>query len=318
MSRPVSDHFDGRRFHNTHVRGDRSVRDLLRWWRTRDAAKWPSSLPLSDHEAPPTTVASGRAAITFVGHSTFLVRTATAVVITDPVFTTCAGPFGRFGPKRVRPPGLALAELPKVDLVLVSHNHYDHLQPSSLRKIQSQSQPAFVTTLGVGKYLKRMGIRRVVELDWWGTTQVDPDLEVTCTPSQHFSARGMRDRNKTLWGGFAFRSGGVLTYFAGDSGYCPHFQEIGRRLGPIDIALLPIGAYKPRWFMKPMHMNPDEALCAHRDLRSRISIAMHFGTFQLTDESIDDPIRRLNAARSVLNVPSEEFRVPDAGETLLI
>ena len=128
----------------------------------------------------------------------------------------------------------------------------------------------------------------------------------------------MRDRNKTLWGGFAFRSGGLLTYFAGDSGYCPHFQEIGRRLGPIDIALLPIGAYKPRWFMKPMHMNPDEALRAHRDLHARTSIAMHFGTFKLTDEGIDDPVRRLTAARSVLNLPPEAFRVPDAGETLLI
>jgi L-ascorbate metabolism protein UlaG (beta-lactamase superfamily) len=280
--------------------------------------KWPDSVPLSEHQAPPTSVPQGRAAITFIGHSTFLIRTASAVIVTDPVFTPCAGPYGRFGPKRVQPPGVALTSLPKVDLVLVSHNHYDHLQPTSLLQLQSQFEPAFVTTLGLGRYLEKIGLRRVVELDWWGKALVDPEVEVTCTPAQHFSARGMRDRNKTLWGGFALRSGGLLTYFAGDSGYCPHFEEIRSRLGPIDIALLPIGAYKPRWFMKPMHMNPDEAILAHRDLQSRTSIAMHFGTFKLTDESIDDPLRRLTAARHVLNVPPERFRVPQVGETLIV
>jgi L-ascorbate metabolism protein UlaG (beta-lactamase superfamily) len=263
-------------------------------------------------------VSPGHAAITFIGHSTFLIRTAAAVVLTDPVFTECAGPYGRFGPRRVQPPGLALSSLPKVDVVLVSHNHYDHLQPSSLLQLQSHFAPAFVTTLGLGVYLQKIGLRRVVELDWWGKTCMDPDVDLTCTPAQHFSARGMRDRNRTLWGGFAFRSGGLVIYFTGDSGYCPHFEEIRRRLGPIDIALLPIGAYKPRWFMKPMHMNPDEAILAHLDLQARTSIAMHFGTFKLTDESIDDPIKRLTAARNVLNVASEDFRVPSVGETLLL
>jgi len=163
-----------------------------------------------------------------------------------------------------------------------------------------------------------MGLEKVVELDWWGSTGVLDDIEVTCTPAQHFSARGLRDRNKTLWGGFAFRSGGLLTYFAGDSGYCPHFEEIRKRLEPIDIAMIPIGAYKPRWFMKPMHMNPDDAMRAHLDLNARTSIAMHFGTFKLTDESIDEPVQRLTAARTVLKMTPDVFRVPDVGETLLV
>jgi L-ascorbate metabolism protein UlaG (beta-lactamase superfamily) len=318
MPFPASDHFDGQRFHNKYHRGNRTFRDLIRWWRTRDSTKWPVSVPLSDHQPPPPSVSSGHAAITFIGHSTFLIRTAGAVVLTDPVFTACAGPYGRFGPRRVQPPGLALANLPNVDAVFVSHNHYDHLQPSSLLQLQAQFHPVFVTTLGLKGYLEKAGLRRVVELDWWKKTCVDPDVEVTCTPAQHFSARGMRDRNKTLWGGFAIRSGGLLIYFAGDSGYCPHFEEIRRQIGRIDIALLPIGAYKPRWFMKPMHMNPDEAMLAHLDLQARTSIAMHFGTFKLTDEGIDDPPRRLTAARAVMNVAAEDFRIPRAGETLLV
>src|SRR5262245_12359412 len=240
MNFPVSDHYDGRRFHNKYHRADRSFREVLRWWRTRESANWPASVPLSNHQPPPSTVAPGHAAITFIGHSTFVVRTSSAVVVTDPVFTDHAGPYGRFGPRRVRPPGMLLEQLPKIDVVLVSHNHYDHLQPSSLLRLQSRFQPVFVTTLGVGRYLGRIGLKKVVELDWWESAGVIGDVDVTCTPAQHFSARGLRDRNRTLWGGFAFRSGGLLSYFAGDSGYCPHFEEIRKRLEPIDIAMIPI------------------------------------------------------------------------------
>jgi L-ascorbate metabolism protein UlaG (beta-lactamase superfamily) len=262
-------------------------------------------------------VAPGRVAITFIGHSTFLIRTASAVILTDPVFTTHAGPFGRSGPRRVRPPAIAPAVLPPVDLVLVSHNHYDHLQPSSLRLFADRAR--YVTPLGISRQLglPPEGGSQVQELDWWQKTTAGP-VEITCVPAQHFSARTPFDRDKTLWCGFLVRVDGVRIYFAGDSGYSPHFAEIGHRYPGIDLALLPIGAYEPRWFMGPVHMNPEDAVRAHMDVRPRVSIGMHFGTFQLTDEAIDEPLRALERSREAHTVSPNAFRVLDFGESAIV
>jgi L-ascorbate metabolism protein UlaG (beta-lactamase superfamily) len=304
---PRSDHFDGEQFFNPYRRADRSLREVYRWMRTRERTAWPASLPLGTHEPPPASVAPGHVAITFIGHATFLIRTATCTLLTDPVFTSHAGPFGRFGPRRVRPPGIARSALPPIDVVLVSHNHYDHMQPSSLRSFRGAS---FVAPLGVGRYLPSS----THELDWWGTVRRG-SAEITCVPAQHFSARTPWDRNRTLWGGFVVRADGASVYFAADSGYSPQFAEIGARCPGIDVALLPIGAYEPRWFMTPAHMNPDEAVRAHLDVRARVSVGMHFGTFQLTDEPIDEPLRALARARADHGVPAESFRTLDFGET---
>jgi L-ascorbate metabolism protein UlaG (beta-lactamase superfamily) len=314
---PVSDHCDGARFFNPHARTNRSVRDLIRWWRTRQAATWPRSVPLTRTAAPPPRAPAGRVALTFIGHSTFLVQIGDAAVLTDPVFTTHAGPFGRFGPPRVRPPALLLDALPRIDLVLVSHNHYDHLQPRSLRELQRRFDPVFVAPLGVREFLARVGLSRLVELDWWQTATAG-GLDVTATPAQHFSARSPFDRYRTLWAGFALRTTDALVYYAGDTGYSPQFAEIGRRLPGIRVALLPIGAYEPRWFMKPMHANPEEAVRMHVDLGARVSIGMHFGTFQLTDEPIDEPAERLARARAEAGLSDTAFRVPEFGETLIL
>ena len=183
-------------------------------------------------------------AVTFIGHSTFLIRTASAVMLTDPVFTSHAGPFGRMGPRRVRPPGIAASILPPVDIVLVSHNHYDHLQPLSLRLVSERA--TCVAPLGVARQLGR----KALELDWWQSTTVGA-AEITCVPAQHFSSRTPWDRDRTLWCGYVVRVDGVTVYFAGDSGYSPQFAAIGNRFPSIDVALLPIGAYEPRWFMDP-------------------------------------------------------------------
>jgi L-ascorbate metabolism protein UlaG (beta-lactamase superfamily) len=319
----VSDHCDGERFFNAYESADRNLADVVRWMRTRQRTPWPADVPLTAQPPPPAHIGPGQVAITFVGHSTFLVRTPSTVFITDPVFTSHAGPFGRLGPRRVRPPAIGAADLPPVDLVLVSHNHYDHLQPASLRLFADRA--SFVAPLGVrrllppngGSYLDEGGSDLRYELDWWQRVMVGR-AEVTCVPAQHFSARTPWDRDRTLWCGFVVSVDDITVYFAGDTGYSPHFAEIAARFPDIDVALIPIGAYEPRWFMKPAHMNPEEAVRAHRDLEPGVSIAMHFGTFQLTDEGIDDPTRGLEAARVAAGVPPEAFRVLEFGESLLI
>jgi L-ascorbate metabolism protein UlaG (beta-lactamase superfamily) len=311
---PVSDHCDGARFFNPYAPAGRSLAEVWRWMRTRERTAWPASVPLSVHAPPPARVEPGRAAVTFIGHSTFLVRTASTVMITDPVFTTHAGPFGRLGPRRVRPPAIARRDLPRVDLVLLSHNHYDHLQPSSLRALSGAS---IVTALGVGRHVPPLRGRHVQELDWWQQVEIG-NATITAVPAQHFSARTAWDRNATLWCGFVVEVDGVTTYFAGDTGYTPQFAEIGDRFPAIDVALLPIGAYEPRWFMEPVHMNPDEAVRAHVDAGARVSVGMHFGTFQLTDEGIDDPLRALDAARVRHDVAPDAFRVLGFGETCVL
>jgi L-ascorbate metabolism protein UlaG (beta-lactamase superfamily) len=234
-------------------------------------------------------------------------------MITDPVFTSHAGPFGRLGPRRVRPPAIALAALPRVDTVLLSHNHYDHLQPSSVAALGANH---VVTALGVERYVSaRNGA--VTELDWWQGAPIG-GAAITAVPAQHFSARTLWDRNRTLRSGFVVQTDGLTMYFAADTGYSPHFVEIAERFPRIDLALLPIGAYEPRWFMQPMHMNPDEAVRAHVDLRARLSIGMHFGTFQLTDEGIDEPLRALERARAAHGVTGDAFGVLEFGATRVI
>ncbi len=307
---PQSDHCDGERFFNPHAAAGRSLGDVVRWMRTRERTAWPSAVPLAPQDTPPAPIAPGTAAITFIGHSTFLVRTASMTFITDPVFTSHAGPFGLIGPRRTRPPAIAPASLPPIDLVLVSHNHYDHLQPSSLRRFAERA--SFVAPLGLSSI-----VPRAREVDWWDRTAVK-GAEITCVPAQHFSARTPWDRNRTLWCGFVVSVDGVTIYFAGDSGYSPQFAEIGARFPAIGAALIPIGAYEPRWFMQPMHMNPEEAVRVHLDVRARVSIGMHFGTFQLTDEGIDDPLRALERARSAAGVAPEAFRVLAFGETAVL
>ncbi len=315
MTRPTSDHCDGSRFFNPHAIAGRSFRDVWRWWRTRNAVRWPQDVPPAVHAPPPDRAPAGAIALTWIGHSTFLVQTHRFGVLTDPVFTTHAGPLGRFGPRRVRPPGVPLEALPRIDIVLLSHNHYDHLQPRSLRAVARRHDPVFVVPLGLAAFLARFGITKTVEMDWWDQAEALPGARVACVPAQHFSARTLRDRNLTLWGGFVITVDDTSVYFAGDSGYSPQFEEIGRRMPGIDLALLPIGAYEPRWFMQPAHVNPAEAVQVHRDIRARRSVGMHYGTFHLTDEAFDEPARLLSEARAAAGLGAEEFTTLDVGET---
>jgi L-ascorbate metabolism protein UlaG (beta-lactamase superfamily) len=312
MRKGVSDHFDGSRFFNpTGANGQPfwMVPRLLLTPRTR----WPSQFPV-EPSVPPIPGAR-EVIVTFIGHSTVLIQTSAANVMIDPVFSPRASPVSFAGPLRARAPGVRFNDLPHISLVLLSHNHYDHCDLRTLRLLEQRFHPLVVTPLGNGRLVGSAGFSQMEELDWWGSSSSAP-LPVTLTPAQHFSARGPFDRNRALWGGFLIEAGVTRILHAGDSGYGPHFSEMSERLGQIDLALLPIGAYEPRWFMKDIHMNPREAVQAHLDLGARQSLGIHFGTFQLTPEGIDDPVHELSKALHERSVPPERFLTLPVGQSL--
>jgi L-ascorbate metabolism protein UlaG (beta-lactamase superfamily) len=316
----TTDHFDvaRQRFFNPWRDTEKTAVDLVRWWWTADPRPWPAQVANGTYPPPPGRVSDGQVAVTFVGHASVLARLGGTTLLTDPHFSTHAGAFGRLGAPRVRPPGILREALPPIAVVFVSHDHYDHLDVPSLRWLDVHREPLFVTCLGLRERLRREGLRRVVELDWWETFAVH-DTTVTVTPAQHWSKRGVRDEFTTLWGGCHVRHrGGASLYFAGDSGYAPCFAQVRERLGPPDVALLPIGAYEPRWIMQDNHMNPDEAVRAHLDLGAQTSIAIHHACFRLGDEGFDEPVRDLETARRQHRLPPEAFRVLDVGESVLL
>jgi N-acyl-phosphatidylethanolamine-hydrolysing phospholipase D len=255
-----------------------------------------------------------RPTLTWVGHSTFVVQLGGLNILTDPHFTSRASPLRWAGPERLAPPGLALKDVPPLDLVLISHNHYDHLDEGSVRELARRHPKAvFVVPLGLRRWLQRRHVKNAVELDWW-QAHGGHGFTVTAVPVQHFSGRTATDRNRTLWCGFVVEVAGRKLFFAGDTGYSKDFAEIGKRFGPIDLALLPIGAYEPRWFMRAMHVNPEEAVRIHRDIGSQLSVAMHWGTFRLTEEALDEPPQHLARALAGAGIPPEKFWTLQHGE----
>ncbi|MBA4136413.1 MAG: hypothetical protein C0518_03755 [Opitutus sp.] len=316
----VSDHCDGERFFNPAPQPQAlSFTALPRWWWQQafrgDFHRWPRSVPPPRRVQLPPRVAPGEVAATFIGHATFLLQFDGLTILTDPIFADYAGPFGRLGPKRARPPALRLEEMPAIDVVLVTHNHYDHLDLATLRWLARERRPKIVTSLGNRAWLEARGVTNVAEFDWWQSADVTPALRVTATPAQHFAARAPWDRCRTLWNGFMLHTAHGDVFFCGDSGWAPHFAHIREKLSAPALALLPIGAYEPRWFMIPVHMNPDEAVRAHLALGATRSLGMHFGTFQLTNENIDTPLHDLAAARATHGVSEADFRTLDFGET---
>jgi len=278
-------------------------------------ARWPSRI--DEPPQRPAPLDGAVAVVTFIGHATFLIQTAAGNILTDPMYSDRAGPFGLLGPRRVRQPAVRFDDLPPISTVLLSHNHYDHCDRATLARLAKRFDPLVITPIGNGALVKSTGLRKVEELDWWQDAKTSP-LPLTLTPAHHFSARTPFDRNRALWGGFMIAIAHRRIYFAGDSAYAPFFREVRRRFGPIDLALLPIGAYEPRWFMQAVHMNPAEALQAHLDLEASESIAMHFGTFQLTTEGIDEPVRALEQARLAHHVEPSAFRAIGFGESVRV
>jgi len=295
----------------------RTLGDVLRWRWNAAPAPWPRWIGNAP-QPPVPRPAAGRIGATFIGHASFLLQIGGRRVLLDPVWSMRASPLRFAGPRRVRAPGQPLATLPTIDLLLVSHNHYDHLDLPTLREVRRRWRPPAVTGLDNARHLAKAGIHGARELDWWDGVEM-AGLRITYVPAQHFSARTPWDRNRSLWGGFVIEAADACVYFAGDSGWCPHFAEIGARFPRIDLALLPIGAYAPRWFMRTQHMDPAEAVMAHRALGARRSLGMHFGTFfGLTDEPIDEPERLLAEACVAQGVAPGDFTALEFGATLVV
>ena len=232
------------------------------------------------------------------------------------MFSEHIGPFPRFGAKRHKAPGVPFEQLPKIDVVLLSHNHYDHLDVPSLRRLIARDAPTILAGLGNGAFLERVKLSGCVELDLWENHR-QGDVTFTLTPAQHWSSRSITDRFRSLWGGFYIHSGKTKVFFAGDTGFSPHFTATASRLGAPDIALLPIGAYEPRWFMRAQHMDPKEAIMAHLTLHAKVSIATHFGCFDLASEGMFAPQEALKTAMSAQHLPNDQFVLLEHGESFL-
>ena len=314
--RPVSDHFDGRRFFNpTLPKGSaptlRSVFKMLR----EPRSPWPRLVENEGVAQLNARLGIDDVAITFVGHATFLIQIGGITVLTDPIWSKRASAVRWAGPRRVRKPGVAFGDLPQIDLILLSHNHYDHLDLATLRRLRQACSPTVLVAAGDARLVGPLGFKDMRELDWWDEVPVGGEMKITFVPAQHSSARGLFDRHRSLWGGYVIERQGRRVYFSGDTGYSTHFSDIKVRLGAPDVAMLGIGAYEPRWFMKPLHMNPAEAIRAHVDLGAKHSIGMHFGTFQLTPEPIDQPQADLKAALAQNGISEQEFATLHVGET---
>ncbi len=307
-------------------------RDILRWSRERgwiprisraSTPRFERATPaFHEPRAPHDTLS-----VTWIGHSTVLLQMGGLNILTDPIWSERASPFRLLGPRRVTPPGAALESLPPLDLVLLSHNHYDHLDSRTVRRLARLHPGArWMAPLGVAPLLQRFGVREVTELGWWDELTVG-GARIACTPARHFSARSFADRMRSLWSGWAMRVDDHALYFAGDTAYHPEFAKIGERYGPFDIVLIPIGAYDPRWFMERVHVDPEEAVRAYLEVSGdaldaggaprppRIALGIHWGTFKLTDEPMDEPPRRTRAAWKAVGLPEEELWILRHGET---
>jgi L-ascorbate metabolism protein UlaG (beta-lactamase superfamily) len=291
-------HFDGKRFYNPDSPQVRGYLDALRWKLTSRPESSPKFISDVEQSVPPSRVEASGLRTTLVNHSTVLLQQRDSNILTDPLWSERASPLSWIGPRRRRIPGVSWDNLPRIDTVLLSHNHYDHLDLPTLRRLAARGDSTFVVPAGGARLLRSQNIGPVYELDW-GESLLLPgshaSVTIHCVPALHFSSRGIYDRNMTLWCGYVIQSQERLVYFAGDTGFGRHFAQIRERFGSPHLALLPIGAYEPRWFMSPIHMGPDEAVRAHRILGAKTSIAIHHGTFQLADEGLDTPEKQLAA-----------------------
>ena len=318
---PVPDHFDGERFFDPYGVPPKGRHDLLRWlidryWRGTKA-KWPSWAPSPYAERPPARVDGADCRITYVGHASFLIQTAGLNMLLDPVWSKRASPFRWVGPRRVNDPGIAFADLPPIDVVLVSHGHYDHLDLTTLSRLAAAHRPRVITPLGNDTIMRNHNAAIAAEAyDWHDRVDVGGGVAVTPVATRHWSARNLSDRNMSLWASFVIEAPGGRLYFVADSGYGDgrHFRAARERHGPFRLAVLPIGAYEPRWIMRDQHMNPAESVQAFIDCGAELALGHHYGTFQLTDEAIDAPLVALADALRTTGISPERFRTLGPGE----
>lgn len=302
-------HFDGVKFTSpgaparTNGFGDADgFAAFLKWQKESRRGPWREYREEPPGPPPPREVSGGDVRVTFINHATTLIQLGGVNVLTDPIYSERCSPFDFAGPRRVRPPGVRFVDLPRIDAVVLSHNHYDHLDVPTLKRI-ADTWPAVRLFAGLGNkaFLEAQGLPNVVELDWWEAREL-LGVTVRSVPNQHFSNRGLFDADGTLWTAWVLEGPGGPAYFAGDTGYGPHFQRVRERLGPMRLAVLPIGAYKPEWFMAPVHMSPKEAVQAAVDLGAAMAVPMHYGTFPLADDGETEPLDDL--ARALEDQPA--------------
>ena len=310
-----SSHSDAQTYKNTNEQENGKTFGQLMTW-VLDGEKSPEKIEIETSTQWQELSSNQTNYAVWIGHATYLINNGDINILTDPIFSKRASPVGFAGPIRMIPPAMTLNDLPKIDAVVVSHNHYDHLDIWSLKKLfKLNSKTIFMVPAGDRKRLVKAGIRNVVEMNWWDIFRVS-NTEFHFTPVQHWSKRGLFDRNKSLWGGWFIKSNDLSLYHAGDTGYSSDFKTTYQRLGAPDYSFIPIGAYDPRWFMKDSHVNPEEAVQIALDLKTPHSFGMHWGTFTLTDEPVLEPPARLKEALEKQNLESDFFISPKPGEIL--
>ncbi len=311
---PPSDHFDGTRFFNPgQPSTDRGLRAILRWKLAGAAAKWPKSVPVTP--ARPEARVDGLC-VTMVGHASLLIQAAGVNILTDPVWSERASPFRRVGPTRVTAPGIAFADLPPIDVVLLSHAHYDHLDVDTLRRLQAAHDPLMAMPLGNDAIVRAaVPAARCVTGDWWDRLDLGNGIATTLTPANHWSNRWPSDTRMTLWSGHYLESRAGSIWFVGDTGYGDGliFGEVRERLGSPNLALIPIGAYAPRWFMAAQHVDPADAVRIFNDVGAGRALGIHWGTFHLTDEAREEPVGELATALRAASIAPERFVAAEAG-----
>ena len=332
----VSDHFDGSRYFNPNVPqpppdppGSTSRRGASWWvwnWILRDDwPEWPEAKDISPGPRPVARVPKGMISVTPVGHATFLIQMDELNILIDPIWSDRCSPLSWVGPKRHSPPGIRFEDLPPIDVVLVSHNHYDHLDLPTLERLADKGTRRSIVPLGNLELVRGAGIPKVDELDWWQSVRVSRDVTITLVPAQHFSSRSLWDRNQTLWGGFVISGYSGNVFYSGDTGYGPHFRDIARRFSPIRVALLPIAPFRPQEAKEPtpgyrlvVHMGPAEAVKAHLDLGAPFTIAAHFQVFRLGMEGFDDAVTVLASTLKKHNLKPDIFVAPVFGQAIIM
>lgn len=316
---PVSDHFDGKTFFNPNVQDSRMFMDFLKWRYEHIRPTWPKTHEPKQYDAPPPEVKGKKTRVSMVGHATVLIQTQGKNILTDPMWSKRASPFSWIGPKRAVLPGIEFERLPKIDIVIISHNHYDHMDKRTIKNLVRIHNPLFVTPLGNDSLLRRISRKiRVISLDWYQSTKFNKNINIWCYPAQHWSSRWFIDRNKALWGAFIIETNNGNIYFAGDTGYGSgwHFKAALKRFKKFKLAFLPIGAYEPRWFMSYGHIDPFEAVKAMKYLNTKHAIAMHFGAFPMAGDKYDEPPKVLKQA--LLKERKLDFKLLEVGESIIL